>query len=223
MMHRIKAFLLKHQKINRIVARIYRFVFGGRKRIRGKQNEIMYANTYMKRCRIQITGSGNRVIFQGTNYLEGCTFHITGDHNEIRLDDQVCAYGGVFCIEDHGGCIQVGRKTLFSGQIELASTEGTTISVGEDCLFSSQIDIRSGDSHSIFDETGKRINPAADITIGNHVWIGRVSVLKGTYIPAGCVVGTGAILTKAYDTPNACIVGVPAKIVKEQIHWTHER
>lgn len=220
----IKHFLLRHSAINLAVSRIYRMISCNRKRIRGKNNQLVYDNTYTKRCTVNINGSNNRIVLKGTNYLEDCSFHIRGNNNEIVLDDLVCAYHAVFCIEDDGGCIEVGNKSLLSGKIEIASTEGTAIRIGEDCLFSSGIDIRSGDSHSIYDESGKRINNASDIYVGNHVWIGRSAVLlKGTRIPDGCVVGAGAILNRAYEKDHAILAGIPARIVRENIEWKHER
>lgn len=221
---KVKNFLLKNKKINLVVSAAFRLISRNRKRIRGKNNRLVYDNTYAKRCRIDIIGSNNHVVFKGTNYLEDCCFHIRGNNNEIVLDDLVCAYHAVFCIEDDGGRIEVGYKSLLSGKIEIASTEGTAIKIGKNCLFSSNIDIRSGDSHSIYDESGKRINKASDICVGDHVWIGRSAVLlKGTRIPNGCVVGAGAILNKAYEKDHAILVGVPARIVKENIEWKHER
>lgn len=96
--------------------------------------------------------------------------------------------------------------------------------VGNDCLFSSEIVIRTGDSHSILNETGTRINPAKDVVIGNHVWVGhRALITKGVSIPENCVVGTGAVVTKPIDKSGTVIAGVPAKIIKENINWCGER
>lgn len=56
--------------------------------------------------------------------------------------------------------------------------------------------------------------------IGNNVWVGsEVTLLKGTVIPDGSVVGYGSIVTKAFDEESVIIVGSPAKIVKRNIRW----
>ena len=51
-------------------------------------------------------------------------------------------------------------------------------------------------------------------TIGNDVWIGeRVCILPGVNIGNGCIIGTGAVVTK--DVPDYAIVGgVPAKLIR---------
>lgn len=69
------------------------------------------------------------------------------------------------------------------------------MAIGERCLFSSKITIRIGNSHSILDKNGTRINPSKGISIGNHVWIGNtVIILKGTEVNEDSVIATGGIL-----------------------------
>ena len=110
------------------------------------------------------------------------------------------------------------------GKIHLACTEGKTIRIGNDCLLSSEIVFRTGDSHSIVDLNGHRINSADDIEIGNHVWIGhRALIQKGVNISNNTVIATGAIVTKSFEETNIILAGVPAKIVKHSIDWRTER
>ena len=71
---------------------------------------------------------------------------------------------------------------------------------------------------------GNRINPSESIVVQDHVWIGyRALVNKGVVIPKNSVVGTGAVVTKAFEEENVILAGVPAKIVKHNIDWKHER
>lgn len=100
--------------------------------------------------------------------------------------------------------------------------EGRTIRIGKDCQFSSGIKLRTGDGHPIFDADDV-INWGKDISIGDHVWIGQdVTVLKGSIVQNGSVVGIGSIVTKPFDKENVVIVGNPARVVKENIHWTRD-
>nr|WP_281431861.1 hypothetical protein [Rhizobium setariae] len=74
--------------------------------------------------------------------------------------------------------------------------------------------------HSIFDAvTGERINPASDVEIGAHVWVGnRVLVMKGARIGSGSMIGAGAIVNA--DVPKNCIAaGQPARVIRESIMW----
>ncbi len=118
----------------------------------------------------------------------------------------------------------LGKKCKFYGKTHLAAIEGTTISIGDDCLFSSDIHFRTGDSHSLLDMQGRRINASRNITLGDHVWVGtKVTCLKGTKIPSHCTVGACALVTGQFETPHCAIAGVPARVVKEGIDWSLKR
>lgn len=218
----IKRFLLENKRINKMCAFIFRLL--GWNKVKKSDNVIVYNSTYLRHCTIQMDGKDNKIIFNGTNYFKRCKFHITGNNNRIMIDDKTCGYDATFVIEDSNGLIQIGYKTLFAGKIEIACTEGAKISIGNECLFSSDIDIRNGDSHSIFDENGLRINHAKDVILGNDVWVGhRAMILKGTVIQSHSVVGEGSIVTRKFDKGNVIIAGSPAQIVRENIRWKHER
>ena len=59
------------------------------------------------------------------------------------------------------------------------------------------------------------------IVIGSHVWIGsRVSVLKGSVIPDGCVVASSSVVKSIFTEKNALIAGNPAKIVRQNVSWS---
>ena len=222
MLSRVKQVLLGNERINKLCASLCR-IFGWN-RIKTRGNSVVYNNTYLTHCAIRVRGKNNQIIFNGTNYFNKCKFYITGDHNCIIIGDKVCGYDVTFIIEDSSGKVTIGDKTLFTGKIEIACTEGATISIGKECLFSSEIDIRNGDSHSIFDKNGNRINKAEDICIGDHVWVGhRALMLKGSVIGCDSVIGSGAVVTRKFAQNNVAIGGNPAKIIKEYIHWEHER
>lgn len=88
-------------------------------------------------------------------------------------------------------------------------------------MLSSNVTIRTGDGHSIIDtKSGKRINPADDIVIGNHVWIGFNSiVLKGAKIADNCIVGAASLINKEHSTSGCVLAGTPARVVREGITW----
>lgn len=175
------------------------------------------------RCKITSSGIGNRLILMGGVFLH-CEFVFLGNDNIIDLGKNCIAINASFYTEDNNNTIISGDNTRYAGKIHIAVTESKTCIIGNDCLFSSEIVIRTGDSHSILNEAGIRINQAQDVVIGNHVWVGhRVLITKGVEIPENCVVGTGAIVTKKIDKSGAVIAGVPARIVKENINWDGKR
>jgi acetyltransferase-like isoleucine patch superfamily enzyme len=57
-----------------------------------------------------------------------------------------------------------------------------------------------------------------DITIGNDIWIGaRVTILRGSHIPDGCVIGACSLVTR-HDVlkPNCVYVGNPLKKINKR-------
>lgn len=88
------------------------------------------------------------------------------------------------------------------------------ISIGDECVISHDFTVMDSDVHSL--DGNRNTNP---VTIGNHVWIGtRVTVLSGVTIGEGAVIGAGSVVKD--DIPAHCLaVGVPAKVVKEDVVW----
>lgn len=154
--------------------------------------------------------------------LLNCTLHIDSmAGGKLKIGENCRFYNTTFWISEKGSCIEIGDNTSMQGGT-LAALEGKRISMGNDCMLSHSIEIRTGDSHGIFKD-GERINPAQDINISDHVWIGaRAIILKGTNISKGSVVGTCAVVTKSLLKPNSIYVGSPAHIAKENIEWSEK-
>ena len=176
-------------------------------------------------CKVIGYGKENRIVFQTGGVFRNCEFIIHGNNNVIIFENDCRANYGSFYIEDDNNLISTGKETNYAGSIHIACTEGTSITVGDHCLFSSDIVIRSGDSHSILNMQGERINHAENVMIEDHVWVGYgVKINKGATIHNDSVVGTGSIVTRTSPLKsNAIIAGVPAKVVRRNITWDSTR
>jgi acetyltransferase-like isoleucine patch superfamily enzyme len=148
----------------------------------------------------------------------------------VHFEIKIIANGSEFLVgEDTELC---GKVELFGensriligdgsylGRVFLLASSGRSIEIGADCLFSDGVDIRTTDSHEIFDESGGYLNPDADVSIGERVWLGRdVTITKGVTIGNDVVVGAKSVVT--HDLPNNCVaVGVPARIIRSGTSW----
>ncbi len=214
----IKRYVRDHEGLMKFLALIYRAI--GFNSIKGKANmKILWGGVFAQRTHIKNNGKNNCLILE-----EGCRIYDSqiqffGENNTVKIEHD-CVLRNVDIWISDGGIIEVGHNTHFSGKTHIACIEGKKVHIGERCLLSDTITFRTGDSHSILDSDGKRINKAKDIAIGDHVWIGQqVIVLKGSTVGADSIVGTGSLLTgKTYDS-NSIIVGIPAKIVKQHVSW----
>lgn len=178
-------------------------VIGLKKSIIGNNNVVEVKDSTLRNTKIWIRGNGNHlVIEEGCNIGKDCSFCLEGSNNRIII----------------------GKKTTMTLRCHFNAQEtGTTISVGEDCMFSNTIIVRTSDSHPIYSTIdNRRINPAKDVIIGDHVWIAPSTVImKGAELGSGCVVGSHSMVNMHIPL-NCLVVGKPGRVVKENIHWTRE-
>lgn len=116
--------------------------------------------------------------------------------------------------------VKFGDNVNMTGVCTITAVEGRTVSFGEDVMIAQDNQFRTDDAHPIFDvTTGKRLNVARDVTIGNHVWFANsASALAGAQVGDGSVVGFRSLVTG--KIPNNCIAaGTPAKVIRRNIAW----
>ena len=167
---------------------------------------------------------GGGVKIGNNTSINRCRFVFNGENNKVLIGNNVRLRNVTFWFEDDSNEIIIGDNTTMEGNNQLAACEGTSIIIGKDCMFARNVNLRTTDSHSIINENGKRINPAKNIIIGNHVWIGTdVLVLKGACIPGNCVVSAKALITSHGYEKNSIIGGVPAKQIRNNISWIRQR
>ena len=70
--------------------------------------------------------------------------------------------------------------------------------------------------------TGRRINPAGDIRLAEHVWVGEGAlILKGVSIAADSIVGARSVVTRDVP-PKSIVAGAPARVVRSGVSWRHD-
>lgn len=219
-----KALVMKYRSLVSLACRAYNLRNIFRRKIRGNGNRIVAPCMLMKKSDIRIIGSNNTIIINDFSTLNSASLIIYGDNNIISIGPWCTLNRAELYIEDSGNTIEIGEHTKILGKTHMAAIEGTQIIIGRDCLFSSDIHFRTGDSHSILNMQGCRINASENIEIGDHVWVGtKVTCLKGAKVPSHSIVGACALVTGKYEEPNCIIAGVPAKVVKKAIDWSIAR
>lgn len=218
----VKKKVLSNKKVYDIVSYLYRII--GLNKIRANGNKVDLNGTKLKKTNIIINGINNNVHIGRKSLLKNCTIVISGSNCSVQIGAASIMNDITLVVEDDGGSIIIGNEVIMMGNSHIATTEGKSISIGNQCMFAESVTIRSGDSHAIIDvETKSRINYGKDVHIGNHVWIGNnAMVLKGVVVDSNSIIGAGAVVTS--DVPNNVIVaGNPARIVKKNVEWRHER
>ena len=113
---------------------------------------------------------------------------------------------------------------MMNEKVSLKMGEKSNLKIGRDCLWG-ETTIWTSDFHSILKKgTLSRINPPADIQIGNAVWFGHQSlILKGAQIGNDSVIAARSTVLKGKYPSNVILAGSPAKVVKKNIQWIENR
>ena len=175
--------------------------------------------------RKEVIGKNNRVFIGKGTSLEHTVFRIVGENNTIFIGDN-CRFGKGCSIwlEGNDVKITIGSNTSFTQYVHLnAQEEKSCITIGGGCMFSNSIIVRTSDSHPIFDvETGKRLNSAKSVVIGNNVWVAPdTKIMKGAIIGDGSIIGSNTMVGSVIP-PNSLAVGMPAKVIRSNVRWTFQ-
>lgn len=137
------------------------------------------------------------------------------DNKNITLGKKVVLSRNVRFWGD--GPIVIEDNVAIGDNVTIFASKGAGVRIGENTLIAADcyiIDMNHGY------EYGKSVSECKDtsekIEIGKNVWLGQdVTVLKGSVIGDGCVVGAKSLVNKKFDK-ELIIVGNPAKIVKRK-------
>lgn len=218
----VRGFFLTNKLILIILSSIFNIRNLPRISIHSK-NKLKYVGSFIYRTKIKVIGKENVVEIRRGAVLKNCIIFVSGICNKIVIGERCSLKDVELYIEDNGNILNIGSRTTISGRTHIACIEGTTISIGKDCMFSKDIIIRTGDSHSIIDKYGNRINKSKGVEIGDHVWIGaNVTILKGSSIGEDSIIGTGSLITNNLEK-NCVYGGNPVRKLKEDVTWKRER
>ena len=194
-----------------------------------QQNKIYMRSRSGKLRQIYHSPKGFKIYFKGKNSTiiltekSRYTRSELSVHSNCSVDIQKTTTLGfkdasIYCYDNSALCIGESFN-IESGRFLLG--EGSALRIGEDCMFSNRISIFTYDGHAVLDNISQEvINKPSDITIGNHVWLGRNSaVLKGSVISDNSIVAYNAVVNSKIEESNVILAGIPAKIVKRNINW----
>lgn len=141
---------------------------------------------------------------QGKIELVGKGVHAFGPGTSLRIGEK--------------GILRIGSN--FTCSVNNRIYCSNTILIGDDNMWSFDNVIMDTDSHTIYQTNGQISNPNREVVFGNHVWVGcRNIILKGAYIPKGCIVASGSVISKRYDAEDSIITS-NGKVLKNDIKWS---
>ena len=170
---------------------------------------------------IVVAGNRNEIIIGAGSTLAQGTIRLGGNCRVLIGENCRLAQAEIWAADD---CeIVVGAGTAFTWHTRILMHEPSSVSIGQRCLIASETLLMTSDMHSILDrDTGKRVNPAKNIAVGDDVWLaGEVALMKGAIIGAGSAIGFRSVVTGTIP-PNCLAAGSPAQVLRKKVAWRHE-
>ncbi|WP_454738212.1 acyltransferase [Cupriavidus necator] len=169
---------------------------------------------------IVVAGNENRIKISSGATLVNVRIQVLSSGNIIEIGPNCRLTASVIMKLVDGNKLTIGAGTTIGG-CNFICGEGTAVSIGNDCMLAWNLEIRTTDSHAIIEaSTGERINPAADIVIDDHVWIGaHATILKGAHIARDSVVSIRSVVTGKFEEPGIILGGAPARQLRSGITW----
>ena len=148
----------------------------------------------------------------GNNCKIGCNVFI---ENNVKIGNNVTIYPDVMLFGD--GPISIGNNVTIGNGTIIYASKNAGVSIGDCTLIAAHCYIIDMD-HGI--EAGqlirKQSNTTSKVFIGKDCWLGaNVSVLKGSYINDGAVIGANSLVKGEVPTNSIC-VGSPCKEIKHR-------
>ncbi len=193
----------------------------------GNNNRILIEKgTVFELSQIYIIGDNNQISLGKCGLFHKLNINFKGSNKEVKIGKTEKNIRGLKVVSIRGDNQSLNIGTDFScGGFEIQMNDGNEkCSIGDSCLFSWDIKARTSDGHALIDlNSSKAINIPKDIYIGNRVWIGEgVALLKGVYINDCSVVGSFAVVTKAFRCKNIALAGNPAREVRDNVSWDYK-
>lgn len=167
-------------------------------------------------AKLSITGVIYVTPWGGENRISSITI---GNHSELLIHGDFIIGPGVHISVSSNGRLRLGGKRHSSGSGITCNTRimvRENVSIGHDTIISWGVFISDSDWHEI--SWGQ---PTKPIEIGDRVWISHdVSLLKGTTIGNGCVIGAKSLLSNSTYPGDSLIAGAPAKVVRHHVVWS---
>jgi len=217
------ASLARSPALRRLRAQLYRRLHRTHIARRGPAQRLELNDSLLDRCHLELSGPGHTLIIEPGARLRDVTLRLIGENHTCVIGAGARLRGGHFLLEDAGGRLEIGAETTMFAPMVVVS-EGGSIRVGRQCLVAYGLDLRNSDGHSVLDATTRdRVNPPADTTIADHVWLGNnCQVLKGVTIGTHSIAAARSVITKSVP-PHTLVAGVPAKVIREGVDWDPRR
>ncbi|MBR3604658.1 MAG: acyltransferase [Candidatus Gastranaerophilales bacterium] len=197
--------------------------------ISGKNNKIIFLSATHKKIKglnIVVNGNNNVIVIEEPNFNRS-SINISGDNNTFSLKKTVKIVDGAIFHVQNGSQVLIDENCEIGNGDFYVVTNGDyenqhKLVIGKNCHIARNVLIRTSDGECLIDKNTKLpISEPQDVIINDNCWItSKCTILKGSVLPKNTIVGANSLVNKKFEKENTLIGGVPAKVLKEDIHWT---
>lgn len=183
-------------------------------------NQICGTFPELDNSEIRFMGQNNILFCEEGVRLQESLLEFHQDNSVIYLGNNKQAYKLNVSLW-HESVFHMGRNNYINQNMQVLLGEQRHCFIGDSCMFSWGIMIMNSDAHLVYSvETGKRINFAKSVYIGDHVWLGHdCLLLKGTQVDSGSIIGAGSVVANKKIPHNESWGGNPARQLSDKIFW----
>ena len=187
-----------------------------------KTNTVSIGECSIINSKIVFKGKDNKLTMENDVKIVNSTINFYGNSAEVYISQSIHEQKIDISVYSDN-IVYIGKNNYYNGILHIVASERESIFIGDDNLFSYGITMRTADPHLLYDiHSKKRINNSKSIVIGDHVWIGQdVLILKGSFIPSGCVIGAKSTVTGSKKIKsNEIWAGNPVKCIRKDVFWS---
>lgn len=166
--------------------------------------------------KVNLRGKNNIVILKDSSFTNSI---ISLENNSLIKIGSNCVFDGLIISNrfHNFGEVLIDNNVIAGEGLKINLYGNNKVSIGENSIFARNCEILCSDGHSILDLEGNLLNNNADVTIGNHCWIGNGAIIIKASLANDTIVGARSVVVKSFDIPNIVIAGNPAKIIKNNV------
>jgi len=158
--------------------------------------------------------------------MDGAPIYITlAENATLLIEGDLIIGNGVQILVGRNGFLRIGGKENEKAAILGSGSKFYVlkkVDIGKDFICAYNVFVTDCDWHYIeYSDTPTKFQ--SDTIIGNHVWVAHESsLLKGTVLGHGSIVGCRSVLSQKNYPENSLVAGIPARVVKSGCNWKYD-
>lgn len=185
------------------------------------ENEFIGELPKLTNSQINFIGKNNILICEEGVHLYNSIIDFKLDNSILYLSSNCYNYSVNITLHKNNVCF-IGKNNFFKGTTTFVLSGAKNIILGDNCFISYNVILRTSDDYCVYKIGSKDyFNHDKSIYVGDHVFLDQNSMVKGSVIGSGAIIGAGSLVLNMSIRSNTMSVGIPLKTIYENTFWNH--